>query len=35
LIYVRVRPTWIRYSAFTGEPSEIVEFDARQLQGGD
>jgi hypothetical protein len=31
LTYVRVRPTWIRYSNFGGRPSEnqpeIVEFD--------
>ena len=26
LIYVRVRPTWIRYSNFGANPPEIVEF---------
>lgn len=35
LIYVRVRPTWIRYSAFTEEPPRIVEFDLHRLQGGE
>jgi len=29
LIYVRVRPTWIRYSNFSVDPPEIVEFDPR------
>ena len=27
LIYVRVKPTWIRYSNFNADPPEIVEFD--------
>jgi pyridoxine/pyridoxamine 5'-phosphate oxidase len=27
LIYVRVRPTWIRYSNFNANPPQIVEFD--------
>ena len=27
LIYVRVKPTWIRYSDFSADPPEIVEFD--------
>jgi general stress protein 26 len=31
LIYVRVKPTWIRYSNFSAQPPEIVEFDARAL----
>jgi hypothetical protein len=31
LIYVRVRPTWIRYSNFNGNPPEVVEFTAGQL----
>ena len=31
LIYVRVRPTWIRYSDFNQNPPLVVEFDARQL----
>jgi general stress protein 26 len=26
LIYVRVKPTWIRYSNFNSQPPEIVEF---------
>lgn len=31
LIYVRVRPTWIRYTDYTVDPTEIVEFTAEQL----
>lgn len=31
LIYVRVRPTWIRYSNYSVDPPEIVEFNTRQL----
>jgi hypothetical protein len=31
LIYVRVRPRWIRYSDFSANPPEIVEFSAEQL----
>ncbi len=31
LIYVRVRPTWIRYSDYTLDPPQIVEFSAEQL----
>ena len=27
LIYVRVKPTWVRYCNFNAEPPEIVEFD--------
>jgi general stress protein 26 len=27
LVYVRVRPTWIRYSDYSRTPPEIVEFD--------
>ncbi len=27
LVYVRVRPTWIRYSNYSRTPPEIVEFD--------
>jgi hypothetical protein len=27
LIYIRVTPTWIRYSNFSANPPEIVEFD--------
>ena len=27
LIYVRVKPTWIRYSDFSADPPEIVEFE--------
>jgi len=33
LTYVRVRPTWIRYSNFNANPPEIVEFDAARLGG--
>jgi len=31
LIYVRVRPIWIRYTDYTVEPTEIVEFSAEDL----
>jgi hypothetical protein len=31
LIYVRVRPTWIRYSDFSQTPPQIVELDAAAL----
>ena len=31
LIYVRVRPTWIRYSDYNVDPPQIVEFTADQL----
>ena len=34
LIYVRVRPTWIRYSDFNQNPPLVVEFDARGLDAG-
>lgn len=34
LIYVRVRPTWIRYSNYSVDPPEILEFSAQQLIGG-
>jgi len=34
LIYVRVRPTWIRYSNYGVDPPEIIEFSAQQLTGG-
>jgi len=33
LIYVRVRPTWVRYSNYNVAPPEIVEFSAGQLSG--
>jgi general stress protein 26 len=32
LIYVRVRPTWIRYSDYNSDPPEIIEFGAEDLQ---
>jgi general stress protein 26 len=32
LIYVRVRPTWIRYSDYTSDPAEIVEFGEKDLR---
>jgi general stress protein 26 len=35
LIYVRVKPTWIRYSNYSVDPPEIVEFSAGQLVGED
>lgn len=31
LIYMRVRPTWVRYSDYNLDPPEIVEFRAEQL----
>jgi uncharacterized protein YhbP (UPF0306 family) len=31
LIYVRVRPTWIRYTDYTVDPAEILEFSAEDL----
>lgn len=31
LIYVRVRPIWIRYTDYTVDPTEIAEFTADQL----
>jgi hypothetical protein len=31
LIYVRVGPTWVRYSDYTVDPPQIVEFTAEQL----
>src|SRR5258705_7997238 len=31
LIYVRVRPTWIRYSDYSVNPPHVVEFRAEQL----
>ncbi len=31
LIYVRVQPTWIRYSDYNADPPQIVEFTAEQL----
>jgi hypothetical protein len=31
LIYVRVRPTWIRYSDFNANPPEIIEFTSDEL----
>jgi hypothetical protein len=33
LVYVRVRPTWIRYSDFNRTPPEIVEFGRDDLRG--
>jgi hypothetical protein len=31
LTYVRVRPTWIRFSNFNANPPQIIEFTADQL----
>ena len=31
LIYLRVRPTWIRYSDYNVNPPQIVEFDGKDL----
>lgn len=32
LIYVRVKPTWIRYSDYNADPPEIVEMQAAELE---
>jgi general stress protein 26 len=32
LIYLRAKPTWIRYSDFSANPPDIQEFDAAQLR---
>jgi uncharacterized protein YhbP (UPF0306 family) len=32
LIYIRVKPTWIRYSDYNVDPPRIVEFSAEQLE---
>ena len=34
LVYVRARPTWIRYSDYNQAPPEIVEFGVDDLRGG-
>ena len=34
LVYIRVRPTWIRYSDFNRNPPMIVEFTDHQLARG-
>lgn len=31
LIYIRARPTWIRYSDFSRQPPTVVEFSAKDL----
>ena len=31
IIYVRVKPTWIRYSDFTVDPPKIMEFTGQEL----
>jgi len=31
LTYVRVRPTWIRYSDYNANPPQIIEYGAEQL----
>ncbi len=31
LIYVRVRPIWIRYSDYNVDPPQVLEFNAAQL----
>lgn len=33
LVYIRARPTWIRYSDFTRDPPIIAEFTAQDLAG--
>jgi general stress protein 26 len=32
LVYIRVRPEWIRYSDFTNDPPTIVELTGQQLR---
>jgi uncharacterized protein YhbP (UPF0306 family) len=32
LVYVRARPTWMRFSDYNRDPPEIVEFQAEQLR---
>ena len=32
LTYVRVTPTWLRYSDYSVDPPEIVEFDVADLR---
>jgi hypothetical protein len=34
LIYMRVRPTWIRFSDFNRDPPYIVEYSGQQLEEG-
>jgi general stress protein 26 len=34
LTYVRVRPSWIRYSDFSADPPQILEFTADDLRRG-
>jgi len=34
LVYVRVRPSWIRYSDFHTSPPDVVEFTAASLADG-
>jgi len=31
LVYVRAKPTWLRYSDYSHDPTEIVEFDRATL----
>lgn len=31
LIYIRTKPTWLRYSDYNRNPPEILEFDATTL----
>jgi general stress protein 26 len=33
LIYIRAKPSWIRYSDYNHDPPEIVEFSAEDLAG--
>jgi hypothetical protein len=33
LVYVRLQPVWIRYSDYTSDPPEIVQFTGDQLTG--
>ncbi len=31
LVYIRVQPTWVRYSDYNSDPPQIVEFSREQL----
>ena len=35
LLYIRAKPTWIRYSDFNQTPAEIVEFDFSKTPNAD
>jgi general stress protein 26 len=33
ITYIRVRPTWVRYTDFNQDPPQVVEFTEAQLRG--